>query len=211
MSAETMSHIFEPFFTTKEAGKGTGLGLATCHGIVKQNRGHIFVFSEPGLGSTFRIMLPTASGETASAAQEPMPPASIDRTETIMVVEDEEQVRSLAVLGLRAHGYTVIEAAGGAQALKIAGRADARIDLVVSDVVMPGIGGPELGRRLARIRPALRLILASGHAETLVAPEEIGRGGAAFLQKPFTPEQLARKVREVLDATATQEPPAVPS
>ncbi len=207
MSAETMSHIFEPFFTTKEAGKGTGLGLATCHGIVKQNRGHIFVFSEPGLGSTFRIMLPTASREVAAAGHEQTPPTSIDGTETILVVEDEEQVRRLAVLGLRAHGYTVIEAAGGAQALKIVGRADTRLDLVVSDVVMPGMGGLELERRLARIRPALPLILASGHAETLVASEQTGRGGVAFVQKPFTPEQLARKVREVLDATAPPESP----
>ncbi len=200
MERDVLDHIFEPFFTTKGAGKGTGLGLATCHGIVKQNHGHIFVFSEPGLGSTFRIMLPVARAGAAAARDEINPPAAIDGTETVLVVEDEEMVRRLAVLGLRAHGYTVIEAPDGPAALEIASRPETAIDLVVSDVVMPGMSGPDLGRRLAELRPEAALILASGHAEAVVLGEQASRGGAGFIQKPFTPEELARKVREVLDS-----------
>jgi two-component system cell cycle sensor histidine kinase/response regulator CckA len=200
MEREVLDHIFEPFFTTKEAGKGTGLGLATCHGIVKQNRGHIFVFSEPGLGSTFRIMLPVAKTGATAAAESQVPPAAIDGSETILVVEDEPMVRRLAVLGLRAHGHAVIEAPDGQTALTIAAESETRIDLVLSDVVMPGMSGPDLGRRLAELRPDAALILASGHAEAVVLGEATGHGGSRFLQKPFTPELLARKVREVLDS-----------
>ena len=199
MTPETMARIFEPFFTTKGSGKGTGLGLATCHGIVKQNHGHIFVFSEPGVGSTFRIMLPVARGGAAASAGNTTRPVSIEGTETILVVEDEEMVRRLAVLGLRAHGYGVIEAPDGAEALRTIAETDRGIDLVISDVVMPGISGPELGAQLAKHHPEVRLILVSGHAESLVVPDQLANGRFTFLQKPFTPEQLARKVREVLD------------
>ena len=200
MEPDVLEHIFEPFFTTKGKGSGVGMGLATCHGIVNQNHGHIFVFSEPGLGSTFRIMLPVARAGAAAALGDVTPPTVIDGTETILVVEDEAMVRRLAVLGLRAHGYAVIEAPDGPTALAIASRPETTIDLVVSDVVMPGMSGPDLGRRLAELRPEAALILASGHAEAVILGERTGRGGARFLQKPFTPEQLARKVREVLDS-----------
>ena len=142
MSPEVLAHIFEPFYTTKAAGKGTGLGLATCHGIVKQNRGHIFVFSEPGLGATFRILLPLARPGAAARTEVPAPLKSIDVTEAILVVEDEESVRRLAVLGLRAHGYAVTEAPDGVAALEMARHPEAHIDLVISDVVMPGMSGP---------------------------------------------------------------------
>jgi PAS domain S-box-containing protein len=199
MSPDVLAHIFEPFYTTKDHGKGTGLGLATCHGIVKQNRGHIFVFSEPGLGATFRILLPLARPGAIAQTDEPTPPKSIDGDEAILVVEDEESVRRLAVLGLRAHGYDVTEAPDGAVALKMARRPDTRIDLVISDIVMPGISGLELGHELTRLRPGIRVMLVSGHAEKMILPDRQA-SGFAFVQKPFTPEQLARRVRETLDS-----------
>ena len=200
MNEEVRSHLFEPFFTTKERGKGTGLGLATCHGIVRQMGGHIRVFSEPGNGTTFRIFLPRVDGLAVHAPA--VAPASPTPTgiETILVVEDEPVVRRLAVIGLRAQGYTVIEASDGVQALELASRVAPQLDLVVSDVVMPGLSGPELLKRLAVVAPRARRLLVSGHAESTVLPAGLIDVGAAFLPKPFTPERLARKVREVLDA-----------
>ena len=200
MNADVRSHIFEPFFTTKGLGKGTGLGLATCHGIVRQMGGHILVYSEPGQGTTFRIYLPRKDGAAdplpAAAAPKPTPTG----VETILVVEDEPHVRRLAVLGLRAHGYVALEAADGAEAMKLAGRLGPSIDAIVSDVMMPGMSGPELLKRLAVVAPRARTVLMSGHAEaTVLSPETAAR--CAFLPKPFTPERLARKVREVLDGT----------
>ncbi len=204
MSEEVRSHLFEPFFTTKERGKGTGLGLATCHGIVRQMGGHIRVFSEPGSGTTFRIFLPRVEGPaTARPAVAPASPTPTG-TETVLVVEDEPVVRRLAVLGLRAQGYTVIEASDGFEALELAERIAPELDLVVSDVIMPGISGPELVRRLAAVAPGARRLLVSGHAESTVLPAGLTDVGAAFLPKPFTPERLARKVREVLDAPADE-------
>jgi two-component system cell cycle sensor histidine kinase/response regulator CckA len=198
MNDEVRSHLFEPFFTTKGLGKGTGLGLATCHGIVRQMGGHILVYSEPGQGTTFRIYLPRKDGPAEPAslvAQHKPKPSGI---ETVLVVEDEPHVRRLAVLGLRAHGYAVLEAGDGAEAIELAGRVGPSIDLIVSDVMMPGMSGPEVLGRLAVIAPKARALLMSGHAEsTVLSPETAARH--AFLPKPFTPERLARKVREVLD------------
>jgi CheY-like chemotaxis protein len=199
MGEEVRSHVFEPFFTTKGLGKGTGLGLATCHGIVKQMRGHIRVYSEPGQGTTFRIYLPRKDGEA-----DPIPPAVPARptptgVETVLVVEDEPHVRRLAVLGLRAHGYVVLEAGGGAEAIDTASRVGASIDVVVSDVMMPGMSGPDLLERLSMIAPRARRVLMSGHAESMVLSAETA-SRIAFLPKPFTPERLARKVREVMDS-----------
>jgi two-component system, cell cycle sensor histidine kinase and response regulator CckA len=200
MGEEVQAHLFEPFFTTKEMGKGTGLGLATCHGIVRQIGGHIAVYSELGRGTTFRIYLPRKAGpadpEPARASSAPAP----DGTETILVVEDEPGVRRLALLGLRARGYVVFEAANAAEAMAIARRASSTIDLIVSDVVMPGMSGPDLIRQLAAIAPQARAMLMSGHAESAVLPQSLALR-YAFLPKPFTPERLARKVREVLDST----------
>ena len=198
MTDEVRSHLFEPFFTTKEMGKGTGLGLATCHGIVRQIGGHIRVYSEPGQGTTFRIYLPRKSG-----AADPQPVAASPRPtpsgiETVLVVEDEPRVRRLAVLGLRAHGYVVLEAADGAEAIRLAGRIGAAVDVIVSDVMMPGMNGPELLKRLATVAPQARAVLMSGHAEATVL-SQMPAQRYAFLPKPFTPERLARKVREVLD------------
>ncbi len=198
MTEEVRSHLFEPFFTTKGLGKGTGLGLATCHGVIKQMGGHIAVTTQPGGGTAFRIYLPRKDGAADPArpvaARRPRPTGS----ETVLVVEDEPHVRRLAGLGLRAHGYVVLEAASGAEALQVAGRLGHSIDVVVSDVMMPGMSGPELLARLQTIAPRARSVLMSGHAESSVlGPEDAAR--YAFLPKPFTPERLARKVREVLD------------
>ena len=202
MCEEVLSHMFEPFFTTKERGKGTGLGLATCHGIVRQMGGHIRVFSEPGNGTTFRIFLPRVDGpaatRSAAVADSPAPTG----TETVLVVEDEPVIRRLAVLGLRAQDYIVIEASNGAEALEIAERIAPELDIVVSDVIMPGMSGLELATRLAVVAPEVRRLLVSGHAESAVLPPGLADGSVAFLAKPFTPERLARKVREVLDLPA---------
>jgi two-component system cell cycle sensor histidine kinase/response regulator CckA len=193
-----MSHLFEPFFTTKGPGKGTGLGLATCHGIVKQNGGHIWVHSELGQGTTVTTLLPqlTPHARPVPVAAALQPPAT--GTETILVVEDDTSVRRLMVLGLRSHGYTVLHAANAADALEIAARAP-MLDMLVSDVIMPGMRGPELAARLSQVRPAAKLLLMSGHTDTMEAFRDPQGRPIQLLQKPFTPERLARKVREILD------------
>jgi CheY-like chemotaxis protein len=199
MDAETLSHLFEPFFTTKELGKGTGLGLATCHGIVKQAGGHITVTSEPGHGTTFRILLPRvehSAGETAVPA--PLPPLRGGH-ETVLIAEDESAVRGLASLTLRAHGYKVLEASTGAEALRIAERGGQDIDLLVSDVVMPVLNGPQLATRFHALRPGTPVLFISGHAETTIAHQGVLDAGVEFLAKPFTPDRLARRVRQILD------------
>jgi PAS domain S-box-containing protein len=198
MTEEVRSHLFEPFYTTKARGKGTGLGLATCHGIVQQMGGHIRVYTELGQGTSFRIFLPMVDGpvdQPAAGCAEPAPSG----TETVMVVEDEPSVRRLAVLALRARGYSVLEAADGAAALDVARRVGSQLDLVVSDVVMPGISGPELVKRLAVIVPGAKALLMSGHAKRDVLPGDLDDLSLAFLPKPFTPDRLARKVRDVID------------
>jgi PAS domain S-box-containing protein len=201
MTTETMSHLFEPFFTTKGPGKGTGLGLATCHGIVMQNGGHIWVHSELGQGTTVTTLLPQVAAAPASPADGvAIPPPPPTGTETILVVEDNPSVRRLSVVGLRSHGYTVLEAANAADALEIAATAPV-LDMLVTDVVMPGMRGPELAARLSKVRPAARLLLMSGHTDTMEALRDAGDRPIQLLQKPFTPERLARKVREILDAT----------
>ncbi len=201
MTEEVRSRVFEPFFTTKGLGKGTGLGLATCHGVVKQLSGHMEVYSELGHGTMFRIHLPSKGGPA-----DPRPVARSDApastgTETVLVVEDEPRVRRLAVLGLRAYGYTVLEAAHGAEAIRVALRVGDTIDLVVSDVMMPGMSGPALIRELSTLAPRARALLMSGHADAAVLAE-VAEPGQAFLAKPYTPDRLARRVREVLDAPA---------
>jgi two-component system cell cycle sensor histidine kinase/response regulator CckA len=203
MDEEVRSHLFEPFFTTKGLGKGTGLGLATCHGIVRQLSGHIEVYSEPDHGTMFRIHLPSSSGPADPRPVAPSAPPASDGTETVLVVEDEPLVRRLAVLGLRARGYTVLEAANGADAIQVALRAGNTIDLIVSDVMMPGMSGPALVRELATIAPRARAMLMSGHADSAVL-EEAPELRWGFLAKPYTPERLARKVREVLDAPTVE-------
>jgi PAS domain S-box-containing protein len=198
MSEEVREHVFEPFFTTKGLGKGTGLGLATCRGIVRQVGGDIRVFSEPGHGTTFRILLPAADGPARVMPEAVSEDAASTGSETVLVVEDEPSVRRLAVLGLRAQGYSVLEAPDGFRALELA-RVTPGIDLLVSDVAMPGLSGPDLVERLREVSPDTRALLMSGHPEAVVLPPDLAARNLPFLPKPFTPERLARKVREVLD------------
>jgi CheY-like chemotaxis protein len=203
MTEEVRSRVFEPFFTTKELGKGTGLGLATCHGIVKALAGHIEVYSELGHGTMFRIHLPSKGGSADPRPVAPSATPAATGTETVLVVEDEPRVRRLAVLGLRAYGYTVLEAADGADAIRVALGAGDTIDLVVSDVMMPGMSGPALIRELSALIPRARALLMSGHADATVLAE-VAEPGRAFLAKPYTPDRLARRVREILDAPAVE-------
>ena len=198
MTGETMGHLFEPFFTTKDLGKGTGLGLATCHGIVKQNGGHIWFHSDLGLGTTVTILLPrVASPATpADGAGVPRPPSI--GTETVLVVEDDPSVRRLAIIGLRSHGYRVLEARNAAEALEIVAT-EPLLDMLVSDVVMPGMRGSELAGRLRQVRPGAKVLLMSGHTDTMEAFYDMDGEPIQLLQKPFTPDRLVRKVREILD------------
>ncbi len=205
MDADTVAHLFEPFFTTKEVGKGTGLGLATVYGIVKQSEGYIAVYSEPGEGTSFKIYLPrvTSGAMAAPAPPSPGPPApsSLRGTETVLVVEDEEAVRSLSRRALEAGGYTVLAAAGGPDAVRLTERYGGPIHLLLTDVVMPGMSGRELAQQLAQRRPGLRVLYMSGYPGDAIVHRGALDPGTAFLQKPFMPEDLTRKVREVLDGT----------
>ena len=204
MDRETQSHLFEPFFTTKHPGRGTGLGLATVYGIIRQSGGAIGIASEPGKGTTARIYLPRAT-EKAEAAVVERPPALMPLTgrETILLVEDEARVRKLILDVLTGRGYKVLEATRGEEALRLCRAHGEQIDLAVVDVVMPGMNGPELVRQIAPIWPRVRVLYISGYTDEAMVHHGIAESGAAFLQKPFVPDQLARKVREVLDARAS--------
>jgi two-component system, cell cycle sensor histidine kinase and response regulator CckA len=199
MSREVQSHIFEPFFTTKEPGKGTGLGLATVYGIVKQSGGHIWVYSEPDKGTAFKIYLsPADRGERVTVAQTSGETRAPSRGGTILVAEDEEAVRKLIVRALRDRGYSVIEAADGEEALRVATQYRGRLDLLLTDTVMPGVSGPTLSEQLRIARPEVRVLYMSGYTGDAAVLNEILESGVAFLQKPFGPEVLAQKVSEVL-------------
>jgi len=202
MDEETRSHLFEPFFTTKEIGKGTGLGLATVYGIVKQSGGYIWVDTEAGRGTTFRICLPRSSGVPEAATPRDPATAPAGGAETILLVEDEEAVRTLTTRALTARGYTVLVAANGPDALRLAEPLAAPIHLLLTDVVMPEMSGRELTRRLTASRPGLRVLYMSGYSEEAIARHGVLDPGTAFLQKPFTPDALAWRVQEVLSAPA---------
>jgi len=200
MDAETQARIFEPFFTTKEPGKGTGLGLSTVYGIVKQSGGQIGVYSEPGRGTTFRIYLPRIE-----AAAEPVEPGKAREqlpcgSETILLVEDEAGVRTLAKTILQTQGYTVLDAAQGKDAFLLSGQHEGLIHLMVTDMVMPEMSGPEVAERLKPLRPNMKVLFMSGFTDKAIVHNGELDPGMAFLQKPFTPQTLTRKVREVLDA-----------
>ncbi len=199
MDADTKAHLFEPFFTTKEAGKGTGLGLATVYGIVKQSGGYIWAYSEPGRGATFKIYLPPVAARAEAVRSPVAPSAATHGSETVLVVEDEEAVRRLSCRVLESHGYTVLAAGRGDQALHVASRHTGPIQLLVTDVVMPGMSGRELAKRLSSLRPATKVLYLSGYTDDAIVRHGVLEPGVSFLQKPFTPAALARKVREVLD------------
>jgi CheY-like chemotaxis protein len=202
MTADVQSHLFEPFFTTKEAGRGTGLGLAMVYGAVTQNGGRIEVYSEVGHGTTFRIYLPRVS-EAATPVEtrerSPLPGGG----ETIVVVEDDDAIRALTMRLLKGLGYNTHAYRSGVEALTALETMQAPIDLVLTDVIMPEMKGSELAQRLRQLRPGLRVLFASGYSEDVIAHHGVLDPGVDFLQKPYSIEGLARRVREALDRPVT--------
>jgi CheY-like chemotaxis protein len=199
MATEVRDRVFEPFFTTKEKGKGTGLGLSTVYGIVKQSGGNIWVYSEPGKGTTFKIYLPRVDEAPEELKEKAITGELLRGSETILVVEDEEDVRKLAVRILERQGYKVLEASEGLGAFLIVEEYEDSIHLLVTDVVMPKISGRELVDRMAEVRPEIKVLYMSGYTDNAITHHGILEKGMNYLQKPFTMEGLARKVREVLD------------
>jgi len=197
MTREVQARIFEPFFTTKGPGKGTGLGLATVYGIVKQNGGHVRVYSEVGIGTTFKVYLP----RTDIVAPPTAPPGADQAprgTETVLLVEDEESVRSLTREFLEMLGYTVLEAGTPGEALLIAERHIAVIDLLLTDVIMPQMSGRTLASQIAAERPETRIVFMSGYTDDAIVQHGVLEPGTHFIEKPFTLQRLAVKLREVL-------------
>lgn len=199
IDSETQSHIFEPFFTTKEKGKGTGLGLATVYGVVKQSGGNIWVYSEPGQGTTFKIYLPLV-GQVVEEAEVRQAVSEFHQgSGIVLLVEDEEAVRELVRDRLQRIGYTVLEAKDGADAIRISQRHEGPIHLMVTDVVMPGMSGRELAHRLASQRPKMKVLYMSGYTDNAIVHHGVLDPGTGFIQKPFGADDLAHKLRDVLD------------
>jgi CheY-like chemotaxis protein len=206
---EHLPHIFEPFYTTKPLGAGTGLGLATVYGIVKQNKGFIWAYSEPAMGTVFKIYLPcvaeqpTQSRETTTTK----PEKQVKGSETILLVEDEPAVRYATAEFLRLQGYTVMEAKDGLDALLVSGEYRGRIDLVITDVVMPNLSGGQLATKLRNLRPQTKLIFVSGYAGQTVLDHNVLDLETNFLQKPFTLKQLSSKIRAALESASRSSTP----
>ncbi|MEW6209192.1 MAG: PAS domain S-box protein [Acidobacteriota bacterium] len=200
MNEETQSRIFEPFFTTKEQGRGTGLGLSTVYGIVKQSGGNIWVYSEEGRGTTFKVYLPRANEEETAEQAEARSAEAPRGSETILIVEDEELVRRLTIDALEDIGYTVLEAKDGPEALRICEQHTEPIHLLLTDIVMPQMSGRDLARRVAGLRPEIKTLYMSGYTGTVIVNQNLLDAEKVFIQKPFTPRSLAQKVREALDS-----------
>jgi CheY-like chemotaxis protein len=206
MSEELKSRIFEPFFTTKSLGKGTGMGLSTVYGIVQQSGGHIVVDSAPDRGSVFEVIFPAVAGADNNRAEEPAPVRVARQRcrETIMVAEDESSVRVFLWQLLAAQGYTVLAAANGNEAMEIALAYPGEIHLLITDVVMPGMGGRDLAERLGRERPSMRMLFISGYTDDAILHHGVLDGDTAFMNKPFPPASLLEKVRELLSVSSAQ-------
>jgi CheY-like chemotaxis protein len=199
MGPETREKIFEPFFSTKKGGKGTGLGLATVYGIIRQHDGHIGVYSEPGHGACFRCYLPLADESVAELIAPKEEPALVDGTETIMVVEDEEAVRRLAVRVLKGQGYEVLEAEDADSCLALLRDWEGPLDLLLTDLILPGVEGRELSGRVLELFPESKVLYMSGYSEDIITHRGILEEGIPFLQKPFTVGGFSARVREILE------------
>jgi len=199
MDKETQEHIFEPFYTTKEKGKGTGLGLSTVYGIVKQNNGFVWVYSEPGQGTTFKIYMPKAVEDAVLDEIEITTTADLSGSDTVLIVEDDDSLRKLAHKALQQKGYKVLEAENGEDALRVSEEHEDPIDLLITDVVMPKMDGKETAERLQPLYPQMKVIYMSGYTDNAIVHHGVLAPGLNFIEKPFSPEGLARKVREVLD------------
>jgi len=199
MTKEVQARVFEPFFTTKEKGKGTGLGLSTVFGIVKKRGGHVWLYSEPGKGTTFRVYLPRTGASSDRISSIPPSIGGVKGSETILLVEDDEQVRGVACSILRRQGYRVLEASNGGEALMACEQHPSPIHLLLTDVVLPRMSGRQLADRLLALRPEMKLLFMSGYTDEAIHQGAVLDSGATCLQKPLTPDMLSRTVREVLD------------
>jgi CheY-like chemotaxis protein len=198
MDSVTKARIFEPFFTTKEEGKGTGLGLATVYGIVRQSGGHITVYSEPGQGTTFRVYFP-ANSATKKPEREPVAVPHRTGGETVLVIEDEADLRSMIVRALTRRDYNVLEARTGEEALELVEKQKAKVQLLITDIVMPGMRGTEAAQRLASVVPDLKILYMSGYTDNAMFHQKLLEAGTIFLQKPFSVSALEERVQKALE------------
>ncbi|MBW2065850.1 MAG: response regulator [Deltaproteobacteria bacterium] len=199
MDEETISHIFEPFFTTKEKGEGTGLGLSTVYGIMKQNNGYVWAYSEPGKGTTMKCYFPAMIGEEGEPIEITFAQGDLGGSETILIAEDSDALRRIAAKALMSYGYKVLEAENGEEATRLSGGFNGSIHLLLTDVIMPGMNGMDLAERIKAKRPEIKVLYMSGYTDNTITTHGVLEQGVNFIQKPFTPEALARRVREVLD------------
>ena len=200
MDKKTMEHIFEPFFTTKEVGKGTGLGMSTVYGIIKQNNGFVWVYSEPGQGSTFKVYLPKVREDAKPEEKEQSPVDDLSGSETVLIVEDDDNLRKFAQEVLLQHGYRVLDAENGEDALRVCKEYEGPIHLLLTDVIMPKMGGTELAERLQPLYPRMKVIYMSGYTDNTIVRHGVLSPELNFLEKPFTPKDLARKVRKAIES-----------